>query len=64
MEARLNKGQHPFLNEVSLNVGADFQIIPSEDTRKQTQNIHPYMQLNIILRKRRKIFNEIFMIRC
>ena len=44
MEVKLNKGQHPFSNEVSLNMGADFQLIPSEDTHKQTKNIHPYMQ--------------------
>ena len=30
-EAKLNKAQHPLLNEVSLNVGADFQLIPSKD---------------------------------
>ena len=43
-EAKLNKARHPFSNEVSLNVGADFQLIPSEDERKRTQNVHPYMQ--------------------
>ena len=41
MEAKLNKVRHPFLNEVSLNVGADFQLIPSEDARKRTKNVHP-----------------------
>ena len=41
-EAKLNKARHPFPNEVSLNVGADFQLIPSEDARKGTKNVHPY----------------------
>ena len=35
-EAKLNKAWHSFLNEVSLNVGADFQVIPSKDVRKRT----------------------------
>ena len=35
-EAKLNKAQHPFLNEVCLNVGADFQVILLKDTRKRT----------------------------
>ena len=35
-EVKLNKAWHPFLNEVSLNVGADFQVIPSKDARKRT----------------------------
>ena len=34
-EAKLNKARHPFSNEVSLNVGADFQLILSEDARKR-----------------------------
>ena len=33
-EAKLNKAQHLFSNEVSLNVGADFQLIPLEGARK------------------------------
>ena len=37
-EAKLNEARHPFWNEVSLNVGADFQLIPSKDVRKQTRN--------------------------
>ena len=43
MEAKLNKAWHPFSNKLSLKVGANFQIIPLEDTCKQTPNIHPYM---------------------
>ena len=34
-EAKLNKAQHPFSNELSLNVGA-------EDASKRTKNVHPY----------------------
>ena len=33
-EAELNKARHPFSNEVSLDVGSDFQPIPSKDARK------------------------------
>ena len=33
-EAKVNKARHCFLNEVSLNLGADFQLIPSKDARK------------------------------
>jgi len=40
-EAKLNKAGHPFSNEVSLSMAADFQLIPSEDARKRTQNVHP-----------------------
>ena len=43
-EAELNKAQHPFSSKVTLNVGADFQLIPSEDARKQTKNVYPCMQ--------------------
>ena len=40
-EVKLNKARHPFLNEVSLNVGANFQLIPSEDARKRTKKCSP-----------------------
>ena len=30
----MKQARNPFLNEESLNVGADFQLIPSEDARK------------------------------
>ena len=55
MEAKLNKAWHPFSNEVSLNVGADFQLIPSKDGRKQTENVHPYMQFYFIEKKMKNI---------
>ena len=41
-EAKLNKARRAFSNEVSLNVGADFQLLPSKDARKRTKNVHPY----------------------
>ena len=50
-EAKLNKAQHLFWKEVSLNVGADFQLIPSKDARKRTKNVHPYMQFYFIEKK-------------
>ena len=53
-EAKLNKARHPFSNEVSLNVGADFQLIPSKDGSKRTKNVHPYIQFYFI-EKRTKI---------
>ena len=35
-ETKLNKARHSFSNEVSLNVGADFQLILSKDARKRS----------------------------
>ena len=44
MEAKLNKSRHPFSNKVFLSVGTDFrQLIPPEDVRKRTKNVHPYI---------------------
>ena len=40
-EVKLNKARHSFSNVVSLNVGADFQLIPSKDVRNRTKNVHP-----------------------
>ena len=61
----LNKALHPLSNEVSLNVGADFHLIPSEDARKRTKNVYPYMQFYFIEKKTKKGFiSEISMIRC
>ena len=51
-EAKLNKARHPFWNKVSLNVGADFQLILSKDARKRTKNVHAYMQFYFIEKKR------------
>ena len=42
-EAKLNKAGQLFSDEVSLNVGAEFQLILSKDARKQTKNVHPCM---------------------
>ena len=33
MEAQLHKAIHPFLKEVSQNIPASYQPIPSEDAR-------------------------------
>ena len=54
-EAKLNKARHPFLKKVSLNVGADFMLIPSEDKRKQTKNVHPHMQFYFIEKKTKNV---------
>ena len=51
-EAKLYKARHPFLNEVSLSVGANFQLIPSKDASKRTKNVHPYMQFYFIEEKK------------
>ena len=40
-EAKLNKARHFFSNEVSLNLAADFQLIPSKDVRKRTKIVIP-----------------------
>ena len=54
-EVKLNKARHPFWNEVSLNVGADFQLILSQDARKQTKKVHPYMQFYFIEKKTKNV---------
>ena len=54
-EAKLYKAQHPFSNEVSLNVGADFHLIPSKDARKRTKNVHPCMQFYSIEKKTKNV---------
>ena len=55
MEAKLNKARQAFSNEVSLNVAADFQLIPSEDARIRTKNVHRYMLLYSIEKKTRNV---------
>ena len=54
-EAKLNKAWHPFSNKVSLNVGADFQLIMSKDAHKQTKNVHPCMKFYFIEKKMKNI---------
>ena len=54
-EAKLNKARHPFSNKVSLNMAADFQLILSEDTRKQTKNVHSYMQFYVMEKKTKNV---------
>ena len=62
-KAKSKKARYRFSKEVSWDISADFQPIPSEDARKRTENVHPSMQFSLS-RKRRNIFSEIFMIRC
>jgi len=38
---RKDEARHTFSNEVSLSMADDFQLIPSEDARKRTKNVHP-----------------------
>ena len=54
-EAKLNKARHPFSNKVSLNMAADFQLIPSEDARKRTKNVHPYMRFYVVEKKTKNV---------
>ena len=54
-EAKLNKARHPFWKEVSLNLGADFQLIPLKDGRKRTRNVHPCMQFSFIEEKTKNV---------
>ena len=54
-EAKLNKAWHPFSNEVSLNMGANFQLIPLKDARKWTKNVYRYMQFYFIEKKTKKV---------
>ena len=53
MEAKLNR--HPFSNEVSLDMGGDFQLIPLEDGRKRTKNVLSYMQFYSIQKKMKNV---------
>jgi len=55
MEAKLNKARHPFSKEVSRNIPAHFQLIPSEDARKRTKNVHPGMQFYFIEKKMKNL---------
>jgi len=54
-EVKLNKARHPFSKEVSWNLPADFQPIPSKDARKRTKNVHPYMQFYFIEKKTKNL---------
>ena len=53
--AKLNKARHSFSNEVSVDVGADFQLIPSKEARKRTRNVHPCMQFYFIEKKTKNV---------
>ena len=36
-------------------MAANFQLIPSEDARKRTKNVHPYMQFYFIEKKAKNV---------
>ena len=59
-EAKLNKARHSFWNEVSLNVGVDFQLIRAKDARKRTRNVHPCMQFYFYREKDKKRFMRFY----
>ena len=50
-EGKLNRAWHPFSEEVSWNIPADFQLNPLEDARKRTKNVDPLMQFCFIEKK-------------
>ena len=50
------KAQHHFLKEVSWDIPADFQPIPSEDACKRTENVHLSMQFSFIEKKTKNLF--------
>ena len=54
-EAKLNKARHSFSNEVSFDVGADFQLIPSKEARKRAKNVHPCMLFYFIEKKTKNV---------
>ena len=54
-EAKLNKARHHFSNEVSLNMAANFLLIPSKNAGKRTKNVPPYVQFYFIEKKTKNI---------
>ena len=54
------KARHRFSKEVSWDIPADFQPIPSEDARKQTENVHPSMQFSFIEKKTKNLFRDFY----
>jgi len=54
-EAKLNNARHTSSNEVSLSILAEFQLIASEDVRKQTLNVHLHMQFSFIEKKMKNV---------
>ena len=55
MEPKLNKAQYPFSDKVSLNMAADFLLIPSDNVRERTKNVHHYMQFYFIEKKTKNV---------
>jgi len=56
MEAKFNKARHHFSREVSWNIPANFQPIPSEDGIKRAKNCHSYVQFYFIDKKKKNLF--------
>ena len=56
MKAKSKKARHRFSKEVSWDIPADFQPIPSSDARKRTENVHPSMQFSFIEKKTKNLF--------
>ena len=54
-EVKLNKAQHHFSNEVSMNMTADFQPIPLHDARKRNKNVLPYTQFYFLEKKMKDV---------
>ena len=55
-KAKSKKARNPFSKEVSWDIPADFQPIPSEDARKRTENVHSSMQFSFIEKKTKHLF--------
>ena len=55
-KAKSKKARHCFSKEVSWEIPADFQPIPSEDARKRTENVHSSMQFSFIEKKTQNFF--------
>jgi len=54
-EAKLHKARHSFSKKVSWNIPANFQPIPSEDARKRSKNVRPYMQFYFMEKKTKNL---------
>ena len=55
-KAKSKKARHRFSKEISWDIPADFQPIPSEDARKRTENVQPSMQFSFIENKTKNLF--------
>ena len=60
MEAKFNRARHTFSNEVSLNVGADVQLIPLEGARKRTKIFKLNLQFYFIAKKTKSVSRDFY----